>query len=168
FFGRLEIAALQSTLTQPVASVREAEPTAVVDAFVKRLRDLRTAASAEKRAAVERLATEVHGGVVAYLVAQAKALEQSLRQLEPRARVRVTEAKPPDDRARYWRRQIIAAANSLDFYQNLADGAWWVSLLMEALGERLRYLAIVQKVGHGETGVLALTVYAELARPESD
>src|SRR5262249_29156826 len=53
-------------------------------------------------------------------------------------------------------------------YTNLADGAWWVSLLMEALGERLRYLAIVQKVGHGETGVLALTVYAELARPESD
>jgi hypothetical protein len=39
---------------------------------------------------------------------------------------------------------------------------------MEALGERLRYLAIVQKVGHGETGVVALTGCAELARPESD
>ncbi|HEY9473615.1 MAG TPA: hypothetical protein VIS06_07150 [Mycobacteriales bacterium] len=35
---------------------------------------------------------------------------------------------------------------------------------MKALGERLRYLATVQKVGPADTGVLAVTVYAELVR----
>jgi hypothetical protein len=36
------------------------------------------------------------------------------------------------------------------------------------LGVKLRFLAAVQKVGHGDTGVLAVTVYAELVQPESD
>jgi hypothetical protein len=113
-------------------------------------------------------AAELHAGVTAYLDEQAKSLEESLRQVDRSARARIVEAKPPDERARWWRRQIIAAANSIDFYTNLADGAWWVRLQMEALGERLRYLAVIQKAGHGETGVLVLTVYAELVRPESD
>jgi Fic/DOC family len=168
FFGRLEIAALQSTLTQPVALVRDAEPTALVDALVRQLRDLRDAASVEKRTAAEQLATEVHAAVVAYLDGQARSFRRSLSQLDPAAKASVTYGRPPDDKARYWRRQIIAAANSIDFYTNLADGAWWARLQMEALGERLRYLAFVQKVGHGETGVLALTVFAELVRPEPD
>lgn len=33
---------------------------------------------------------------------------------------------------------------------------------MAALGQELRYLVFTQKVGRGETGVLALTVYAEI------
>src|SRR5262249_51820225 len=99
YFGRLEIVALQSTLTQPVAAVRDAEPTALVDALVRRLRDVREAASVEKRTAVERLATEVHAGVVAYLEDQAKSFRHSLRLVDPAANVRINCARPPDDKA---------------------------------------------------------------------
>jgi hypothetical protein len=49
--------------------------------------------------------------------------------------------------ARWWRRQLIQAARAIDFYANLADGSWWVQLRLDALGERLRYLAAVHKVG---------------------
>src|SRR5205823_9650920 len=140
----------------------------VVVSYAGRLRDLQKAATLEKRTAVERLASEMHAGVASYLDGQAKSLEESLREVDPSAQVRIAEAGPPDERARWWRRQIIAAANSVDFYTNLAGDAWWVRLQVEALGERLRYLAITQKAGHGETGVLVLTVYAELVRPESD
>jgi len=164
----LEIVALQSTLTQPTRAPRDIDAAAVLDTYVQRLRALRDAASAEKQVAVGRLADAVQAGVAAYLDSQVKALEGPLRQIDTNASVRLREARPPSELARYWRRQIIAAAISMDFYANLAGGAWWVSLQMEALGERLRYLAFVQKVGHGETGVLALTVFAELVRPESD
>jgi Fic family protein len=168
-FARLEIVALQSTLTQPVTlASTDSEAVDVVRAYAQRLRHLQNAGLTEKRRAAERLATEVHAGMLGYLDGQAKSLEDSLRPIDPAARVRMTGARPPEERARWWRRQIISAANSVDFYTNLADGAWWVRLQIEALGDRLRYLAAVQKVGHGETGVLAVTVYAELVRPESD
>jgi Fic family protein len=168
-FGRLEIVALQATLTQPVIRrPDEYDAAAVVQSYTRRLRDLQNAGAADKRIAAERLAGEMHAGVVGYLDGQAKSLEESLQEVDPSARVRIAEARPPDERVRWWRRQIIAAANSIDFYTNLADGAWWVRLQMEALGERLRYLAVIQKAGHGETGVLVLSVYAELVRPESD
>ena len=168
-FARLEIAALQSTLTQPVTVASAGSEAAdVVRAYAQRLRHLQDAGRTEKRMATERLATEVHAGMLGYLDGQAKSLEDSLRLVDPAGRGRIAEARPPDERAGWWRRQIISAANSVDFSTNLAEGAWWVRLQLEALGERLRYLAAVQKVGHGETGVLAVTGYAELVRPESD
>jgi hypothetical protein len=106
--------------------------------------------------------------MLGYLDDQAKSLQETLRTVDPTAKAWVDHCMPPGDKARWWRRQIVAAARDIDFYANLADGSWWVRLQMEALGERLRYLAVVQKVGHGETGVLAVPAYAELVRPESD
>ncbi|MDQ1306209.1 MAG: hypothetical protein QG671_2041, partial [Actinomycetota bacterium] len=48
-----------------------------------------------------------------------------------------------------------------DFYTNITGGTWWASLRLTVLGQKLRYVAVLQKVGHGETGVLALTIFAE-------
>lgn len=169
FFAQLEIAALTSTLTHPVAaSHAAADPTAIIRDYTQRRRQLQQASLAERRDATERLAKEVHARILAHLDGQARSLEAELRTVDPNARARISTAAPPDERARWWRRQIFAAANAIDFYTNLADGAWWARLQLEALGERLRYLAFVQKAGRGDSGLLAVTVYAELVRPESD
>jgi Fic family protein len=167
FFARLEIAALQSTLTEP-ARVPARDAASAIRAYASRLRDLEKAAAAEKAGAARHLAEETHGRIAGYLEVQRREFASSLREVDPSSLVRVYSAIPPDPRARWWRRQLIQAARAVDFYANLADGSWWVQLRLDALGERLRYLAAVQKVGHGETGVLAVTVYAELAHPESD
>jgi hypothetical protein len=167
FFARLEIASLQATLTEPTR-IPSQDAASAVRAYAGRLRDLERAATAEKADAVRRLADETHGRIAAYLEGQRRELANSLREVDPAGWVTVFSAKPPEDRARWWRRQLIQAARAVDFYTNLADGSWWVQLRLDALGERLRYLAAVQKVGHGETGVLAITVNAELAHPESD
>lgn len=167
FFGRLEIAALQSTLTEP-GRIPAHDAASAIRAYAGRLRDLEKAAAAEKADAVRRLAEETHARIAGYLDGQRQELIGSLREVDPSSRVTVFNARPPEDRARWWRRQLIQAARAIDFYANLADGSWWIQLRLDALGERLRYLAAVQKVGHGETGVLAITAYAELAHPESD
>lgn len=169
FFAQLERAALMATLTQPVAAASTAtDPTAVVREYAQRRRQFEEATLAERRAATERLAREVHARVAAFIYEQAGSLESELRKVDAGARARVTHAEPPDPRAKWWRRQTFRAANTIDFYANLADGAWWTRLQLDALGERLRFLAFVQKVGRGDSGLLAVTVYAELVHPESD
>jgi hypothetical protein len=62
----------------------------------------------------------------------------------------------------------VRAANAVDFYANLAEGSWWTRLQLSVFDQTLRYLAAVQKVGRGETGVLAVTVYAELQNRDQD
>ncbi len=167
FFGRLEIVSLQATLTEP-ARVPARDAASAMQAYARRLREQGAVAVAEKVHAVNRIAEEVHGRIVGYLEGQRQDLLPSLRDVDGDSQVTVSRASPPDERARYWRRQLIQAARAADFYANLADGSWWTQFRMDARGERLRYLAAVQKVGHGETGVLAITAYGELTHPESD
>ena len=68
----------------------------------------------------------------------------------------------------WWRIQIINAAKAANFFSKLAEGSWWVRLGLRTLGQELRYVITIQKVGHGETGVLAITVFAELVPTRSD
>ena len=46
--------------------------------------------------------------------------------------------------------------------RNLVDGSWWTCLNLSALGQTLRYIVAIQKVGGAELGVLAVTPYAEV------
>jgi hypothetical protein len=64
----------------------------------------------------------------------------------------------------------------VDFYSNLRKGSWWTQLRLTVFDQTLRYVAVLQKVGRGDTGVLAVTAFAEsveshpeaeLARPVS-
>jgi hypothetical protein len=168
FFVQLEISAIQSTLTQPLARPRQKDAASVIRAYVERLRGIREATTEKKSQAVQEIAREVSARITSYLEHQRRTLQDSLREVDSKSWATITCAQPPEERARWWRRQLIQAARSVDFYTNIADGSWWTSLQMEALGERLRFIAAVQKVGHGETGVLAITAYAELVHPESD
>jgi len=167
FFGRLEIAALQSTLAQPVALAGQGDAASVVRAYARRLGQIRDATSQEKAQGVGRVADEISARITSYLDEQRKELHDSLRTIDSAAWAAVRSAAPPDEKASWWRRQIIQAARAIDFYTNLGGGTWWSRLQLEALGDRLRFLAVVQKVGHGDSGVLAVTVYAERVHPES-
>jgi hypothetical protein len=167
-FARLEIAALQSTLTQPVRLTGQLDAASVVRAYAGRLRQIHDATSQEKADGVKRVADEIAVRITSYLDQQRQELHESLRTIDPGAWAAVGSAAPPDMRASWWRRQIIQTARSIDFYTNLGGGTWWTRLQLEALGDRLRFLAAVQKVGHGDSGVLAVTVYAERVHPDSD
>jgi prophage maintenance system killer protein len=168
FFARLEIAALQSTLTQPVGLGGQPDAASVVRAYAGRLRQIQDATSQEKARGVKGVADEIAARITNYLDEQRQELHDSLRTIDRAAWAAVSSAAPPDERAKWWRRQIIQAARAIDFYTNLGGGTWWTRLQLEALGDRLRFLAAVQKVGHGDSGVLAVTVYAERVHPDSD
>ena len=168
FFAQLEIAALQSTLTQPIATVAEPDAASVVRTYARRLREMRDATLREKTDGVTAVANETAARIGGYLDEQRAALQESLREIDPDAFAVLGHAEPPAEQARWWRRQLVQAAKIIDFYTNLSDGAWWSRLQLGAFGVKLRFLAAVQKVGHGDTGVLAVTVYAELMHPESD
>jgi len=167
-FARLEIAALQSTLTQPVGLASQPDAASVVRAYAGRLRQIQDATSQEKARGVKRVADEIAARITNYLDEQRQELHESLRTIDPAAWAAIGSAAPPDERSRWWRRQIIQTARAIDFYTNLGGGTWWTRLQLEALGDRLRFLTAVQKVGHGDSGVLAVTVYAERVHPDSD
>jgi fido (protein-threonine AMPylation protein) len=167
-FASLEKAALQSTMTQPSARVEQPDAASVVRAHADRLRQIYDATSQQKAEGVKRVADEIAARITNYLDGQRQELQESLRAIDPAAWAAIGFAAPPDERAGWWRRGLIETARALDFYTNLGGGTWWTRLQLEALGDRLRFIAAAQKVGHGETGVLAVTVYAERVHPESD
>ncbi|MEV6983314.1 Fic family protein [Sphaerisporangium sp. NPDC051017] len=173
FFAELEIVALRSELERPVeAGVAELSggALAVLEAGVDRLRRLQGESGASERAErVSLLADSVHEQIRAWLNDMAQKFSVVLKSgIDSQAHASVQDAAPPDQRARFWRRQVIRTARSVDFFVNLQDGVWWTRLRISALGQELRYLVFLQKVGRGETGVLAMTVYAEVVGSEGE
>jgi Fic family protein len=167
-FARLEIVALRAELERPARpTAQSAGAVNVARAYAERLKDLRAADTAQKAAQAESLAGDVQRRLYSHLDELGRGLEGAFVEVDPDARYTLYEAAPPDPRSTYWKRQIIAAARQVDFYANLAQGSWWLRLHMTVLGQTLRYLVAIQKVGHGETGVLAVTAYAESLVPES-
>lgn len=165
FFAELEVTALRSELERPAIAV--AQPTAAVEvarAYAERLLDLQAASSAERARRAETLAEQVHRRVEAYLNAEADQLEQVFQPLG--GHVRVVTGAPGTERGHYWRWQLVQTAKAVDFFANLANGSWWTRLRLVVLGQELRYVVAIQKVGHGETGVLALTTFGELIAEE--
>lgn len=166
FFAQLEIVALRSELERPVLAGGEhlaGGALAVLEAGIDRLQSLHDEIGAPERAtAISALADDVHARVNAWLSDMAEKFLQRLKSgLDVDAHVSVRAAAPPDPTARWWKYQAIQTARSVDFFVNLNDGVWWNRLRIIVRGQELRYLVFIQKVGHGETGVLAMTVYAE-------
>jgi len=169
-FARLEIVALRAELERPAKPAAEmAGAVNVARAYAERLKDLRAADIAEKSQRVQTLADDIHRRLLSHLEEVARGIIEAFTDTEtdPDARYSLYGARPPDPRATYWKRQIITAARQVDFYANLAGGSWWIRLHVTVLGQTLRYLVAVQKVGHAETGVMAITAYAESLVPES-
>ena len=161
-FGRLEIVALRAELERP------AQPTAdgsgaveVARAYVDRLKMLRAGQSATRIAETEALADALNEKIEQRLQDLGNQLADQFRVLDPSANFTVYRAGPPDERSTWWRAQIIRAARHARFFVNLAHGTWWAQLRLSVSGEALRFVVVTQKVGQGETGVIALTVFAE-------
>lgn len=167
-FSRLEIVALRGELERPARpTVPASGAVSVARAYAGRIRDLRAVDTAEVALRAAELAARVQERLIPFLRELGNGVKDAFREVDPEAYCTLANAAPPEQQATYWRRQIISAAREVDFYTNLAQGSWWVRLHLTVLGQTLRYLVAVQKVGHGETGVLAVTAYAESLVPES-
>src|SRR5262249_37731309 len=135
------------------------------EAGIGRLRELQTTGgTAERATGVATLAAAIQSRVHTWLEEMKEKISELLQSVAGAdARASVKSEAPPSGEALFWRRQVLHAANSVDFYANLHEGVWWTRLQVIAFQQKLRYLTFIQKVGRGETGVLTLTVYAEVA-----
>lgn len=168
-FARLEGVALRAELTRPVeAAPAAAGPVEVAQAYTERLRSWRAAGETERGARTAELAATVQVRIRKTLNDFRSQIREVFREVDPHATANVDQARLGDANARYWHGQLVRAANAVDFYANLAEGSWWTRLQLSVFDQTLRYLAAVQKVGRGETGVLAVTVYAELQNRDQD
>jgi hypothetical protein len=161
-FARLEIVALRSELERPVEPITAGTgAVAVARAYADRLVALRSADRVDRVERAEQLAAVLHGRIVGHLTALGDQVREQFRTADELARARTEDAQPPDERARYWHVQLVRTAREVDFFTNLTSGSWWTRLHLTVFGATLRYVVAIQKVGHGDTGVLAFTVFAE-------
>lgn len=170
FFARLEGIALRSELIRPEAAVPVG--TGAVDvarAYTARLQALGRSFRAEPVSEKTRdLAGALHAQLGDYLEQQRGQFREVFRSVDPAADAVLFRAAPGDDRARWWRTQLIRTANAVDFYSNLHAGSWWSQLRLTVFDQVLRYVVAVQKVGRGETGVLAVTAFAEATESHAE
>jgi Fic family protein len=162
-FGELEIVALRSELERPAKALTAGAGAAeVARAYASALKDTRRRADDDRRAAVAGIATVVQARLQAQLESEGRAIEAAFREVDSAARAHVLAAAPPDPQSTYWRAQLVRVARKVDFFANLNEGSWWVRLHLTVLHQEMRYVVAVQKVGAGETGVVAVTAFAEL------
>jgi hypothetical protein len=155
--------ALRAELERPALPQRTTSGAVdVARAYVERLTALRESDSAGRAEASADLAAAINARVSAQLESLGSDLAEQFRVLDPGAWSKTYRTDPPDERATWWYAQIVRAARQADFFANLAGGTWWTQLKLVVTGRTLRYVVVTQKVGRGETGVLALTVFAEL------
>jgi hypothetical protein len=163
---QLEIVALRPELERPAEPPAEGMGAVeVARAHASRLRTLHASAATERATAAETLANALHKQVIGCVEELGRNIRDPFRETDPAACTSIDNAAPPDPRANLWAQQIIKTAREVDFFPNLAKGTWWTRLRLTVFGHTLRYCAVIQKVGHGETGVLAVTAFAEVLPP---
>lgn len=166
-FAKFERKALTAEFYAPEPDVpaKASTPVDVARAYAERLKRSKEAAAEAEASRSRRMAEDLHQRVQDYLEVQRAELSSVFESLDSATRVGVFTGSPDDERGHWWRRQLIRSANSVDFYANLEHGSWWTSLKVDVLDETLSYVVAVQKVGHGESGVLAITAFADLRLP---
>ncbi|BCJ56789.1 hypothetical protein Jiend_02110 [Micromonospora endophytica] len=162
FFARLERHALTSALTGSVqVAPAGAGAVEVARAYAERLQVLVRGRDGQQQQQTRKLADDLHVRLIDYMGSVRGQFLDAFAAVDPAAVALVTSAAPGQDKAGYWRAQLIRTANAVDFYTNLREGSWWVQLRLTVLGQAMRHVVAVQKVGRGETGVLAVTAFAE-------
>ena len=160
-FARSEGIALRSELIRPVEAVPTGGALEVARAYAQRLRALNTDRNEAKSKQTVDLADDLHRRVANYLSGVRPQLQDAFRLADPTATAALDNGAPGTEHGQYWRAQLVRTANAVDFYTNLRDGSWWVNLRLHVLGQALRFVVAVQRVGRGDTGVLAVTTFAE-------
>ncbi|ROR65800.1 Fic family protein [Agrococcus jenensis] len=160
FFARLEEqAALAELEIRPTTVATSAVE--VAQEYARSLKARLEFSNTERREGAEALATDLNSKTNELLVETAAELQAVFAEIDPRADVWTDSQQPPSEKSKWWRAEIIRAAREVDFYSNMSDGVWWSKLTARVLERELHYVAVVQRVGHGETGILALTFFAE-------
>lgn len=160
FFARLEeyalIAELESTQTVKAVSAVQ-----VVNEYAKRLKAQLEFSDNERKIGIQILAETLLERTIGSLETTAEELRKPLQEIDSSTSSWLKSSTPPNPESHYWRSEIIRAAREVDFYANIAGGTWWVTLNLRLLSTNFRFGYVLQKVGHGETGILALTFFAE-------
>lgn len=159
-FARLEENALRSELEVPRLNVA-GTAIDVAKAYAERLRVHFETSNAERKAESDAVASRVQELMLEMLQKTARELKETFSSINSNSDAWVKYATPPSPESKFWSHQIIRAARQVDFYANLDDGAWWTVLNVRFGESSMRFGAVVQKVGRGETGFLALTEFAE-------
>ncbi|GIE76192.1 hypothetical protein Aph02nite_21420 [Actinoplanes philippinensis] len=161
-FARLEGIALRSELIRPVEVMPVGSGAVdVARAYADRLRVLVQGRGEEQKEQTATLGADLHAKTGEYVRSVRDQFREAFRAVDPAADAVVFQAAPGEERAGWWRTQIIRTANAVDFYSNLREGCWWTQLRLTVFNQTLRYVVAIQKVGRGETGVLAVTAFAE-------
>lgn len=169
FFAEVERRGMIRQFQAPIQITKGLGVLEVARAASAKLADLQVAAVAEKRAAFASFAASLQYEIGKHLGGLEVDLRNTFRKNDPAASVRVQYGHPGVSGSRYWHGQLVKLANVHDFYANLGEGSWWNTLTIKMLGERMRFLVAVVRVGAGETGVGALMIGAErLYRSEQD
>ncbi|MER6015742.1 Fic family protein [Streptomyces bluensis] len=169
FFARIEEKALRAELQAPLTPVPEsAGAVAVARAYASRLKAREVENQALKAQKVAELAEILHGRLARFMESIAHQVQDAFREFDASTFASVDNATPPNSKAKYWHGQLVHAARLADFYANLSEGSWWVRLHLRLRGSLLRFITAIQKVGRGETGVLALTVFAEVLSSDTE
>jgi len=167
-FCDLERVALQAELHGPIESIASRGAISVARASVARISDRRRSRDEERQRLVEALAAQLQEHLRAHLDEVGGELRTTFRDIDPQAYHRVYSAAPPDPRSTWWRHQLIRAAREVKFWTNLTGGTWWVDLGLSVVGQPLRYVAAIQRVGDRDVGVMALTVFAEMPQSQPE
>lgn len=161
-FAELEQEALVSELQFPRRETVGATPVDVARGYAQRV----LAADESRAKAVANLATDVQHRLESELERLGRDLRDAFREIDAGSVFSVVAKGPPEPEAGFWRGQLARAAKTANFFANIhTDGSWWVRLHVVVRRQALRYVAAVQKVGHGETGIIAVTVFGELVPP---
>jgi hypothetical protein len=119
------------------------------------------ATDAERRELVDALSREIVDRGHHLLETTGQGIAEAFGEVDSTTRATVQQAVPPSAESHYYRRQIYRSAKEINFFSNIEQGAWWSRLHVHVLGSVLRYALVLQKVGRGETGLIAVTVFAE-------
>lgn len=167
-FARLEIVALRSELEMPAEPVAEGTGAlAVARAYAHRLHALRHAKLTERATQAEILAGELQKKLVVHLEQLGAGIRDQFREADPKTYSSVNHGEPSSETAKYWQIQIVRTAREVNMFTNLSKGSWWTRLHLVVLDQTLRFVVVIQRVGPGETGVLAVTVFAEALVPRA-
>lgn len=162
FFAKLEESTLLGELDSlPVEPTPSASLVDLAKAYAGRISKQVETSIEENRVKTAQLASEIQTKVIEFLTKTGREVEQQFQQPSLDFSHYVDHASPPEPKAKYYQGQVVSSAKAVGFYSNHADGTWWTCLTLRLNGKRMKFVTIIQKVGHGETGVIAVTVSAE-------
>ena len=116
----------------------------------------------ERRTDAEVLANRFHDHVWQCLQEARFDIDREFADAGQKARVWTDRPSHLDDRARWWRRDIIRTAKAAEHYACFKPLTWWSLLGMSVNGVDLRFVTSIHHVASSYTGVMAITSFGRI------